>query len=30
MIENKKYKVKFIFPLAEIITDFFDKMKSIT
>ncbi|KRX01466.1 Ribosomal protein S5 domain 2-type fold [Pseudocohnilembus persalinus] len=30
MIENKKYKVKFIFPLAEIITDFFDKLKSIT
>lgn len=30
IIEDKKYKIKFTFPLAEIITDFFDKLKSIT
>lgn len=30
IIEDKKYKMKFIFPLAEIITDFFDKLKSLT
>lgn len=30
IIEDKKYKLKFTFPLAEIITDFFDKLKSIT
>lgn len=30
IIDDKKYKMKFIFPLSEIITDFFDTLKSIT
>lgn len=30
IIEDKKYKLKFTFPLSEIITDFFDSLKSLT
>lgn len=30
LIDNKKYKLRFIIPLSELITDFFDKLKCVT
>lgn len=30
LIDDKKYKLRFILPLSEVIIDFFDKLKGMT